>query len=234
MYSGAVAAHAFRLLEHKHYDLVAVISPSHRHYTGNLLASCKSYYRTPLGLVEVAQDLVREIGSQVRLDGVDRDDEHSLEIQLPFLQRQWGAFRLVPIMMEEQSLGLANRLGLALATVLAGKNALLVASTDLSHFHGYNQAVALDRRALADIERFDLEGLDRDVRAGLAEACGFGAVLAVLTAARAAGADKVTILKYANSGDVSGDRNRVVGYGAAAITREGRPETRSDAPGVSG
>lgn len=224
VYSGAVAAHAYRLLENRRYDVVAVISPSHRYYAGNLLVSRKSYYRTPLGLVEVAHDLVREIGSQVRLDGVDRDDEHSLEIQLPFLQHQLGTFRLVPIMMEDQSFGLASRLGRALAAVLAGKSALLVASTDLSHFHTYDRAAALDRRALADIERFDPEGLDHDVSAGVAEACGYGAVSAVLVAAMAAGADKVTILRYANSGDVTGERNRVVGYGAAAISRETRPE----------
>jgi AmmeMemoRadiSam system protein B len=228
MYSGAVAAYAYKLLENRHYDLVAVISPSHRHYSGRLLVTRKSYYRTPLGLVEVAHDLVREVGSQVRVDGVDRDDEHSLEIQLPFLQHQLGSFRLVPIMMEDQSFELANRLGRALAAVLAGRDALLVASTDLSHFHTYDRAVALDRRSLADMERFDAEDLNRDISAGLAEACGYGAVLAVLVAARAAGADKVTILKYANSGDVTGDRNRVVGYGAAAISRQGRPERRKD------
>jgi AmmeMemoRadiSam system protein B len=224
MYSGAVAAHAYTLLENRHYDLVAVISPSHRFYAGKLLVSRKSYYRTPLGLVEVAHDLVREIGSEVRLDGVDRDDEHSLEIQLPFLQHQLGSFRLVPIMMEDQSLGVASQLGCALAAVLAGKSALLVASTDLSHFHTYDRAAALDRRALAAMERFDPVALDQDVAAGAAEACGYGAVSAVLVAAKAAGAGKVTILKYANSGDVTGDRNRVVGYGAAAISREARPE----------
>ncbi|MDP3046274.1 MAG: AmmeMemoRadiSam system protein B, partial [Chloroflexota bacterium] len=101
---------------------------------------------------------------------------------------------------------------------------LLVASTDLSHFHTYDRALALDRRALADMERFDPEGLDHDVSAGVAEACGYGAVSAVLVAARAAGADRVTVLKYANSGDVTGERNRVVGYGAAAISMEARPE----------
>jgi AmmeMemoRadiSam system protein B len=224
MYSGAVAAHAYKLLERRRYDLVAVISPSHRYYAGSLLVSRKSYYRTPLGLVEVAHDLVREIGSQVRLEGVDRDDEHSLEIQLPFLQHQLGDFRLLPIMMEDQSFGLANRLGRSLAAVLAGKNALLVASTDLSHFHTYDRAAALDRRALEDMERLDPKALDHDISAGLAEACGSGAVLAVLVAALAAGANRVRILKYANSGDVSGDRNRVVGYGAAAISRETRAE----------
>lgn len=228
VYSGAVAAHAYRLLENRRYDVVVVISPSHRYYAGNLLVSRKSYYRTPLGLVEVAHDLVREIGSQVRLDGVDRDDEHSLEIQLPFLQHQLGSFRLVPIMMEDQTFAMASRLGQALAAILAGKRALLVASTDLSHFHTYDRAVALDRRTLSDVERFDPEGLDRDVTTSAAEACGYGAVSAVLVAAKAAGADEVTILKYANSGDVTGDRNRVVGYGAAVISRKVRPEGSQD------
>jgi MEMO1 family protein len=227
-YSGIVAAHAYRLLDNRHFDIVAVISPSHRYYGGNLLVSSKGYYRTPLGLVEVAHDLVRDIGSQVRLEPVEREDEHSLEIQLPFLQHQLGSFRLLPIMLQDQTFGLASRLGRALAATLAGKHALLVASTDLSHFHTYDRAVALDRVALADMARFDPEGLDRDVAAHATEACGYGAVSAVLVAARAAGADKVTVLKYANSGDVTGERNRVVGYGAAAITRMARPE---EAPG---
>jgi hypothetical protein len=122
-------------------------------------------------------------------------------------------------MMQDQSYGVAKALGDALAKTLADKRALLVASTDLSHFHPYERAVALDRRALAAIERFDAEGLDRDVASGRSEACGYGAVVSVLVAARALGADRVTVLRYANSGDVTGDRTRVVGYGAAAITR---------------
>ena len=222
VYSGQVAAHAYRLLDGGRYDVVAVVSPSHRYLGSALAVTRKSYYRTPLGLVRVAEDLVQELGQGLRIGRVDRDEEHSLEIQLPFLQHQLGDFALLPVMMEDQSLATASRLGERLAAVLKGRSALLVASTDLSHFHPYDRAVALDQRALAAMEAFDPAGLDREINAGRAEACGYGAVSAVLVAARGLGADQVTILNYANSGDVTGERNRVVGYGAAAITRPGK------------
>lgn len=219
VYSGQVAAHAYRLLEGSHFDVVAVISPSHRYLASSLAATLKSYYQTPLGLVRVAEDLVEDLAKSLRIGRVARDEEHSLEIQLPFLQIQLGGFYLLPIMMEDQSLPVASRLGQQLARVLAGRSALLVASTDLSHFHSYDRAVALDRVALDDIAAFDPAALDRDINASRTEACGYGAVSAVLTAARALGGDTVTVVNYANSGDVTGDRGRVVGYGAAAVTR---------------
>lgn len=218
VYSGEVAAHAYKLLVGRRFDLVAVVSPAHRDLGGDLAVTARSYYRTPLGLVQLAGDEVARLGQAVPLHRVDREAEHSLEIQLPFLQHTLGSFALVPVMMQDQSYALAKRLGLALAEILRGRSALLVASTDLSHFHPYAAAVALDQRALDAISRFDPEGLDRDVRTGRSEACGYGPVEAVLVAARALGADKVTILKYANSGDVTGDRARVVGYTAAAVT----------------
>jgi len=220
-YSGQVAAYAYKQLVGKHFDTVVVISPSHGPYAGGVLVTRKRYYRTPLGLVEVASDLVQAVDKEFRLNFIGQDEEHSLEIQLPFLQRTLGDFRLVPFMLENQFYATAQGLSQALATVLPAEGVLLVASTDLSHFYTYDQAVQLDRRAMADIGRFDAEGLDRDIATGRAEACGHGAVVAVLLTAKARGADKVTVLQYANSGDVTGDRWRVVGYGAAAITKGG-------------
>jgi AmmeMemoRadiSam system protein B len=122
-------------------------------------------------------------------------------------------------MLENQSYGTAQALSQALAKALPAESVLLVASTDLSHFYTYDQAVQLDRRAMADIGQFDAEGFDRDIATGRCEACGYGAVVTVLLTAEDRGADKVTVLQYANSGDVTGDRRRVVGYGAAAITK---------------
>jgi AmmeMemoRadiSam system protein B len=149
---------------------------------------------------------------------VDQDEEHSLEIQLPFLQHVLGDFRLVPVMLEDQSYSTASRVAAGLARVLEGKKALLVASSDLSHFYPYEQAVAFDRRATEAIGRFDAEAFDRGINAGLFEACGHGAVVAVLLAAKTLGATTATVLKYANSGDVTGDKRSVVGYAAAALT----------------
>lgn len=226
MYSGQVAAHAYSLLQGKRYDIVAVVSPSHRPYSGRVLATAKRYYRTPLGLLEVNHGLLEDLGKAVPLNYLERDEEHSLEIQLPFLQYMLGNFSLVPVMLQDQSYNVANSVGRTLAKLLEDKKALLVASTDLSHFYNYNRATAMDQRALEVIAAFDPEAFDRDIQSGRIEACGYGAVVAVLVAARALGADKVTVLHYANSGDITGDKYRVVGYGAAAITRTGRGETQ--------
>jgi AmmeMemoRadiSam system protein B len=217
-YSGQVAAWGYKQLTGKSYDIVAVVSPSHAPQGGGVLVTRFRYYRTPLGLVEVAHDLVAEMAGEAHLCLVEHDEEHSLEIQLPFLQYTLGGFRLIPVMLEDQSYATASHVAGALTRVLEGKSALLVASTDLSHFYPYEQAVALDQRTVEAIGRFDPEGFDRDVNAGLLEACGYGAVVAVLLAAKARGAKRAVVLKYANSGDVTGDRHSVVGYASLALT----------------
>ena len=217
IYSGQVAAYAYKQLEREAFDTVAVISPVHRMYLASVAVTTYRYYETPLGLVEVDSELVEALGREVGLQRVGRDEEHSLEIQLPFLQRALGEFTLLPIMMGDQSWETEQALGQALAKALKGKKALLVASTDLSHFYDYETAVSLDRVVLRHIEAFDPEGLAWDLAARRCEACGGGPVVAVMLAARALGANRATVLQYANSGDVTGDRRRVVGYAAGAV-----------------
>ncbi len=221
IYSGQVAAYAYKQLEGLSFERVAVISPVHRMYVGRFAVTDKAYYETPLGLVEVDGELVDAIDEAIGLNRLERDNEHSLEIQLPFLQRMLGGFKLIPIMMGDQSMSSCQTLGKALTEALKGKEALIVASTDLSHFYPYSTAVRMDKVVLEDVERYDPEGLMRDMRAGKCEACGGGPVVAVMLAARALGADKAKVLKYANSGDVTGDLSSVVGYMAAAIYRSG-------------
>lgn len=221
VYSGQVAAYAYKQLEGLDFPIVAIVSPVHRMFVGRYAVTAKRYYETPLGLVEVDGELVDALDEAVGLNRVERDDEHSLEIQLPFLQRVLGRFKLLPVMMGDQSLPACRALGEALAGVLRGKRALLVASTDLSHFHPYDTAVRLDRVVLDHIEKFDPEGLALDLERGRCEACGGGPVIAVMLAAKALGANRARVLKYANSGDVTGDRWQVVGYAAGAIYRVG-------------
>ncbi len=221
VYSGQVAAYAYKQLEGLDFPIVAVVSPVHRMFVGRYAVTAKRYYETPLGLVEVDGELVDALDEAVGLNRVERDDEHSLEIQLPFLQRVLGRFKLLPVMMGDQSLPACRALGEALAGVLRGRRALLVASTDLSHFHPYDTAVRLDRVVLDHIEKFDPEGLALDLERGRCEACGGGPVIAVMLAAKALGANRARVLKYANSGDVTGDRWQVVGYVAGAIYRVG-------------
>ncbi len=221
IYSGQVAAYAYKQLDGASYDAVSVISPVHRMFVGRFAATSAAAYETPLGLVEVDAELVEAMDKEMDLTPVSRDNEHSLEIQLPFLQVVLGDFKLLPIMMGDQDLSSCQKLGTALAKVLKGKNVLLVASTDLSHFHNYNVAVRLDEIVLERVGAYEPEGLASDLKRGKSEACGGGPVIAVMLAAQELGANKAKVLKYMNSGDVTGDHSQVVGYMAAALYRAG-------------
>ena len=221
VYSGQVAAHAYKLLEGKSFDTVVVVAPSH--YVGFKGFSLwdRGGYRTPLGLVPVDTELSKRImerSREVQFIPEAHVKEHSLEMQIPFLQIALKSFKLVPIVMEpDWSWESCQTLARAIAETARGKKVLLVASTDLSHFHRYEKAVELDRIVLNHIDRFDPEGLNRDLRNNRTEACGGGPVVAVMLAARALGANQGKNLKYLNSGDVAGDRSRVVGYGAGVF-----------------
>lgn len=219
VYSGPVAAHAYAQLRPQAFTRVAIVSPVHRMYPGRFATTSMSAYETPLGLVPVDAELVQALGGLIELTRVAVDEEHSLEIQLPFLQHVLGEFRLTPIMMGEQDWASDVELGHALAKAIGKQRVLLVASTDLSHFHRYEQAVHLDQIVLDRISAFDPEGLARVLATRKAEACGGGPVAAVMVAARALGANRAVVLKYMNSGDVTGDQSSVVGYGAAALLR---------------
>jgi AmmeMemoRadiSam system protein B len=152
------------------------------------------------------------------------DSEHSLEVQLPFLQIALGEFKLVPIMMGETSPAASRALGLAVADLVGDRQALLVASTDLSHYYAYDQAKRLDEHTLKYIVDFDPEGLAQAQARDEAHACGGGPVAAVMIASRELGADQAHLVKYANSGDVWEDKGQVVGYAAVVLTRSQKPD----------
>lgn len=226
LYSGAVAGYAFAALRGRTPDLVAVIAPMHRPYDEPLITTYHDAYSTPLGTVSVDKDSLRELDgvlkTEVRfgLSPVKRDPEHSLEIELPFLQRALSSeWKLLPVMVRAREPRVSESLGKALAQVLRDKSFVLVASTDLSHFYPQQTALVYDRSMLNAIESFEPERAFDLERAGKGFACGLGAVTAVMWAARQLGADKVQVLRHATSGDVTGDYSSVVGYGAAAILK---------------
>src|ERR1035437_5025294 len=143
--------------------------------------------------------------------------EHAIEVQLPFLQRVIGQFQLVPIIMGDQSYDACRALGVALAKLAAGTNTLIVASSDLSHYHTYDEAEKLDHKTLKAIEEYDYFDLSRNLELRVWEACGGGPIVATMIAAERLGATQAKLLDYANSGDRAGDHSRVVGYGAVAL-----------------
>lgn len=225
-YSGPVAGYAFAAARGLQPDLVVVVSPMHYPAYDALLTSAHDAYRTPLGDVPVDRDAQQALDAYLQLElglglvPVKRDPEHSLEIELPFLQRALESdFRLLPVMVRDTSVKVARGLGSALARVLKARRTLMVASTDLSHF--YNQATArvLDMEILRRVEAFDPLAVLQAEDEGIGFACGRGALAAVLWAAKDLGADTVKLLHYATSGDVTGDLSQVVGYGAAAVLR---------------
>lgn len=225
-YSGKTAGHAFRAVQGRSVDLVALLSPMHRYHPGVFLTSAHQAYATPLGAVPVDHEAVSQLdaalmeSSGAGLTPVAYDEEHSLEIELPFLQRALAApFRLLPVMLRTQDPAAAETLGHALAKVLAGRNALLVASTDLSHFYSQIVANQLDRAMLARIESFAPESVLTAEHNGQGYACGAAGVSAVLWAARDLGGDRVVLLDYSTSADETGDPTSVVGYGAAAVLK---------------
>lgn len=225
-YSGPVAAYAFKCLLGLQPEVVAVISPFHHGHSASLLTTAHTAYQTPLGLIEIDIQAVAELDRRLRecldegLIPLSRDQEHSLEIELPFLQHVLGRFCLLPVMIQDQRTPVAKALGQALAVTLQGRPALLVASSDLSHFYPHKIACRLDAELLRRLEAFDPLGVMEAESEGVGFACGRAAIAAVLWAARQLGANRVSILHHATSGDVSGEFGSVVGYGAAIIWQE--------------
>lgn len=245
-YSGAVAAAGYKQLAGYDYSTVVVISPSHREPFMFSSVYCKGGYRTPLGILEVDTELAERIVASAdrsvqcsdqghRQEGLSFA-EHALEVQLPFLQMVLGfQVKIVPIVMGRQEPTACASLARALTSAVGERDdVLLVASTDLSHFHGYDQANQIDSRLISYVQSYDPQGLLRALGDGEVEACGGGPMAAVMMACEKLGATGVRILSRANSGDVTGEKDRVVGYLSAMLYRSDRLEeagTQSSKPG---
>ncbi|MBI5020331.1 MAG: AmmeMemoRadiSam system protein B [Ignavibacteriales bacterium] len=222
IYSGLTAAHAYKLIEGIKFQTVVVISPSHREYFGGISIFDGTHYRTPLGDIQIDTHL-REllvtgdkiIESSLRGHG----GEHAIEIQLPFLQLVQKDFKLLPIVIGDQSADNCYHLGKRLGEILKDKNVLIIASTDLSHFHESKSARKLDQIAIDKVSKFDYEGLMYDLEFEKTEACGGGPMVATLMASKFLGADSVKILHHCNSGDITGEHDSVVGYFSAVILK---------------
>ncbi len=227
-YSGATAAYAYRQITGQPYELVVLLGPSHYQDYGAFAVSAKQYYATPLGAVELDEDFIARLGSRIPLTRVDDDQEHSLEIQLPFMQRVLGTFKLAPIMMSlpfylvgPEALAPCEELAGALADLAQGQRILFVASSDLSHLADYDAVDKYDARTEDLMDAFDIPGLVHYMwQAYECRACGDAPIITMLLAAKQLGAQRARVLYRTNSGDVTGERGRgryTVGYMAAAV-----------------
>ena len=220
-YSGPVAAHAYRLLRSRLYEVVVIVGPSH--YVGFSGASIwsRGSFETPFGRIRIDEDLASAMLASCDVMH-DREDahrrEHSVEMQLPFLGVVAPGVMIVPIVMGHQTRETAFALGAAIARAARDRrDVLLVASSDLSHYEDAATAATLDGVVLGRVEALDAEALMRALETEPRHACGGGPMVAVMEAARQLGASRARVLRYADSGDVSGDKSSVVGYMAAVI-----------------
>jgi AmmeMemoRadiSam system protein B len=220
MYSGPVAAHAYRQVEGRSYDVVVLVGPSHHVGFEGVAIVSRGVFETPLGDVLVSAedaDMIIASAPVVRELPAAHRREHSLEMQLPFVQRVLPGVPIVPLLMGHQSRATIDSLAEGLASALASRRALLVASSDLSHYHDSRRAAVLDRVIVDAVDRFDPEAVERALARDPGHACGGGPIVSVMRAARALGAADARVLCYADSGAVSGDTSAVVGYCAAVF-----------------
>ncbi len=220
MYSGYTAARAFALLQGLKIGTIVLVGPSHREYFDGISVFPGAAYQTPLGTVVVDEEMRTEMlqkFSVVQCSIQGHRGEHSLEVQLPFIQHVAHESKILPIIMGDQRRNYCTQLAEVLAETVRGKNALLVASSDLSHYYPYEVAQGIDAVALSSLRQLNEEQLMHDLETERAEACGGGPIVTVLSAAKIIGADKCSILHSCNSGDITGDRDTVVGYVSAAL-----------------
>jgi hypothetical protein len=230
-YSGPVAAYTYAALKGRKFSRVVVIAPSHYEAFDFTSVYEGDAYATPLGTVQVDKAFARQLAkmsSTMRLssrghEATSAGAEHAIEVQLPWLQRVLGNFELVPVVMGDQSYESSRALGVALEKLIRsdskGSETLVLASSDLSHYHPYDEAVTIDHKTLNALAAWDYFSMSRNFQSRIWEACGGAPIVAAMIYAERMGANRAMVLKYANSGDVTGDRSRVVGYSADVFVK---------------
>lgn len=229
-YSGPVAAHSAAALAADGFPKTFVIIGPNHHGLGSAIAVGTEAFQTPLGNVDIDRELAKKIiGGGIEEDAVAHMEEHSIEVQLPFLQFFGAPFKFVPVCMGDQDIGAAVLLGERIASAAKGQDAVVVASTDFTHAgenYGHppprgmsagDYARREDQKAIDRILAMDPAGLVETVRKNHITMCGFGCVAAMLVATQKLGAKKAALLKYATSSDVSGDDDLAVGYGSFIV-----------------
>ena len=232
-FSGEVAAHAFKTLEGEQVDTVIIIGNSHYERFDGISVFPKGTYKTPLGEVKIDSDLAQKIiqeSNRIFFKENVHKLEHSIEVEIPFLQKTLNHFKIVPILFGNSQKEDWKTLGDAILKHIKGKNVILIASSDLSHYPPYEVAKYADKKTIDAILTGDIEHLEETIQELQQEnlpnavtfACGSDAIEAVMYVAKKLGASEIKLLQYANSGDSAGDKDRVVGYSAIGFFAERR------------
>lgn len=224
MYSGPVAAHSYyHLAAEERPRSVVVIGPNHTGLGSPVAMIGSGAWRTPLGEVEIDEELADSIfkaSDLIDIDEVAHLREHSIEVQLPFLQYIYGPdLKFVPVSMGFQDLESSREVGRAVAKAVKEADAVVIASTDITHQEPQASANRKDRMVIESILSLDEAALQERVRANRISMCGYGPVSAAIVASKMLGAERAELLAYHTSGDVTGDYSAVVGYAAAKVSR---------------
>jgi len=224
MYSGPVAASAFyELAQDGKPDTVILLGPNHTGYGSALALMREGTWQTPLGNIEIDTALADAILHETRILDVNElahRFEHSLEVQLPFLQFLYGnSFKIVPICYLLQDYDSAVEIGRALVEALDATNSIVIASSDMTHYEPAKTAAAKDQAALKQVTALNAKGFYDTVEAQNITACGYAPITSLITYAEGVSA-KAQLLSYHNSGDVTGDHSSVVGYAAVSFTKQ--------------
>ena len=218
-YSGRTAAIAFNTIADKKFKTVVIISPSHREYFPGISIFSGDAYKTPLGEVAVNKEMALKLTADEKFifEGLNgHRTEHAVEVQLPFLQTVLKDFLIVPIVLGDQRKMFIDGLAQKLAEVVDDET-LIIASSDLSHFHKKTEADKLDSIVEKRIANFDFDGLQNDLETGECEACGGGGIVAMMKTADLINKRKSKVLSRTDSGDITGDDSEVVGYLSAVV-----------------
>ncbi|MDD4894248.1 MAG: AmmeMemoRadiSam system protein B [Candidatus Omnitrophica bacterium] len=226
-YSGGAAGFAYKLIKGSPYKTIIVIGPSHYFNFNGISVYPQGFFRTPLGELEVDKDFTKKLlykDKDVFFEPAAFEKEHSIEVQIPFLQKTLSNFKIVPIVMGNCNFLTCQKLAdLLKAAIGSRKDVLVVASSDMYHGYSYEEAGIIDGLTLSYLKDMDVHGLYKGLEEGRMQLCGGYPVVSALILARDLGYDKLNVLKYTNSSEVTGNKNKgiwTVGYGSCAIYRE--------------
>jgi len=224
IYSGSVAAYSYNQLRKISPELVIVLAPSHRGRFNGASVIEEGTYETPLGEVDIDTRICEKLIDEPYFGFIKEahEGEHSLEVQIPFIQAVLKDFLLVPVIIGTTEFNTCRMIGERIGEILKDEKRkfCIVVSTDLSHYHSYNEAVEMDSKLIESLKTLDIDSINKTCSSGNTEACGEGPVIAAIAAAKILGANTFHSLKYLNSGDTAGSKDQVVGYLSAAISRE--------------
>lgn len=218
VYSGPVACHSFYAISSNPFELFIIVGPNHWGIGCNIASMKDCTWETPLGSVEVDSEIVQELvdtSDLIEIDFFSHTKEHSLEVQVPILQEVFSnKFKILPIALIDQSKETAIELGKGIAKIAKKHNAMIIGSSDFTHYEENDFAYKQDKALIEPILNMDLENFYEVLQAKNVTACGYGAMATTMVACKELGATKGELLKYATSGDISGDKSSVVGYGS--------------------